>query len=178
MSTYPYSFNNMGRISSDMTDQTQKNVYNTRFANHTLSNFFGEMTSDSHVKFALQQPTMALHDATLGPGINGAVVDDESLLYLGIEQERAFERVQLMQRPFLTVPYLGRGSCDPIIESQLQQGEHVSDKKSVSTIMEQSFSNYALNPTDEKMDERVKNPAFVVQEAALEGWTRGGVSSK
>ena len=173
-----FTFNNMGRMGTDVTDQTQKNVYNTRFANHTLSNYFSEMTSDSHVKFAVDKPTMVIHGATLGPGIAGSVIDKESHLQLGVEQERSMERVQLMQRPFLTVPYLGRGSCDPALESQLQQGEIVSDKKSISTIMEKSFASYSLYPTDEKMEERVKNPAYIVQEAAFDGWTRGGASSK
>ena len=39
----------------------------------------------------------------------------------------------------MTVPYLGRGSCDPTIESQLLQGETVRGKKSVSTVMELSL---------------------------------------
>ena len=37
-----YLFHNTSRIGSDMTDQTQKNVHNTRFANHTLSNYYSK----------------------------------------------------------------------------------------------------------------------------------------
>jgi hypothetical protein len=168
----------MGRIGNDMTDQTQRNMYNTRLANHTLSNYFSQNVSDGHIQFATNQPTLMVSGTVLGAGVNSAVVDDESVLNLKKVDERHFEKLQLFERPFLTVPYLGKGSCDPTLESQLQQGEVVSDKKSVSTIMEKSFAQYALYPTDSKMEERVKNPAHTVEEAALNGWVRGGASTR
>jgi len=174
MSSSSYTFNNMGRIGLDATDLTQRNMHNTRFSNYMLSEFFSDKTTNSQVKFATQQPTMMVS----GTGIASSVIDVNSMLTLKSEQERPLEKLMLHPRPFLTVPYLGRGSCDPTLESQLQQGEIVSDKKSVSTIMEQSFSNYVMYPTDTNMEERVKNPAFTVEEAALNGWVRGGQSSR
>ena len=40
-----YMFNNMGRIGNDKIDQSQKNVHNTKFANHMLADYFSESTS-------------------------------------------------------------------------------------------------------------------------------------
>jgi hypothetical protein len=176
--TNSYTFNNMGRIGADSTDATQKNLYNTRFTNYTLANYFSQTTTDDHVNFAIKQPTMNFNGTTHGVGLNPSIIDTDSLLTLKTQQERAFERVQLFERPFLTVPYLGKGSCDPALESQLQQGEMISDKKSVSTIMEKSFSKYALYPTDDNMEERVKNPSYYVEESALDGWIRGGMATR
>jgi hypothetical protein len=173
-----YMFNNMDRIGNDVTDRSQKNVYNTKFSNYTLSNYFSDNLSTSHVRFALEQPAMEFKDVVHGHGLNGEAVDVDSALLINAGQERPIEKLQLMERPYKTVPYLGRGSCDPTLESQLQQGENVADKKSVSTIMEQSFSKYSLYPTDSKMEERVNNPAFTVQEAALDGWLRGGATTR
>jgi hypothetical protein len=173
-----FMFNNMGRIGNDVTDQTQRTMYNTRFANHTLSNYFSQNLSDGYIEFATKQPTLMVSGTVLGAGINPSGVDTESKLNLNRVHERHFEKLQLFERPFLTVPYLGRGSCDPGLESQLQQGELVSDKKSVSTIMEKSFSKYSLYPLDNKMEERVKNPSYMVEEAALDGWVRGGLSTR
>tara|TARA_B110000967_G_C18901767_1_gene576094 strand:- start:1161 stop:1580 length:420 start_codon:yes stop_codon:yes gene_type:complete len=113
-----------------------------------------------------------------GNGIGGQVVDNESNLLLKTEQERALEKLQLFERPFKTVPYLGRGSCDPALESQLQQGEMMSEKKSVSTIMEKSFADYSLYPTDNKMEKQVSDASHTVEEAALDGWIRGGASTR
>lgn len=173
-----YTFNNMGNLGSDVTDQSQKTVYNTRFTNYTLSNYFTETASDSHVKFAVPQPTLNFTGMAHGRGLSASTVDVDTSLLLKTEQERALEKLQLFERPFLTVPYLGRGSADPTLESQLLQGEVVSDKKSVSTIMEKSFAPYSLYPMDSKMEDFVKNPKNTVQEAALDGWTRGGAATR
>ena len=177
-SIFDYQFNSMGRIGLDSTDQSQKNVYNTRFANYTLSNYFSNVVSDSHVQFAIQQPTTTFSGMVNGHGLINGLVDDESKIFYSAENERPAEHIMLMPRPFLTVPYLGRGSCDPALESQLQQGETVGDKKSVSTIMEKSFSSYALYPTDDKMKDRVQDPAKNVEESALNGWVRGGMLTR
>jgi hypothetical protein len=174
----PYTFNNMGNLSSDVTDQSQKNIYNTRFANYTLSNYFSQTASDNHVNFAVQQPTLNFTGLALGDGLSANSVDVDTALLIKTEQERPLEKLQLFERPFLSVPYLGRGSVDPALESQLLQGELVSDKKSVSTIMEKSFAPYSLYPMDTKMENFVKDPKNTVQEAALEGWTRGGMATR
>jgi hypothetical protein len=168
----------MGRIGADITDQTQRNVYNTRFANHTLANYYTQSSATSNTKFAIDQPTMMVSGTALGAGVNSIDVDAESLLNLESIQQRHYEKLQLHERPYLTVPYLGRGSCDPAIESQLQQGEIVSDKKSVSTIMEKSFANYSLYPMDNNMTERTKNPSYMVEESAMSGWVRGGMMTR
>jgi hypothetical protein len=177
-SLHLYTFNSMGNLGADITDQTQRNVYNTRFTNYTLSNYFSASTTDSHVNFAIPQPTLTYTGMAHGKGLNGAVVDMDSLLTLKAGQQRPDEKLQLFERPFKTVPYLGRGSCDPTLESQLLQGELAHDKKSVSTIMENSFMQYTMYPTDSTMEERVNNPANTVEEAALNGWVRGGASTR
>jgi hypothetical protein len=174
MSSFSYTFNNMGRIGLDATDLTQRNMHNTRISNYMLSEYFSDKTTNSQVKFATQQPTMMVS----GTGIASSVIDVNSMLTLKTEQERPLEKLMLHPRPFLTVPYLGRGSCDPLLESQLQQGELISDKKSVSTIMEKSFTPYSLYPTDDKMKDFVNNPANTVEEAALSGWVRGGMTTR
>ena len=167
MSNYSssYMFNNMGRIGNDSTDQSQRNIYNTRFMDYTLSEYFSDKTTDTQVKFATQLPTMMVS----GTNIPGSVIDANSQL-LQQEQERPLERLHLETRPFLTIPYLGRGSVDPSIESQLQLGERASDKKSVSTIMETSFDKYIYSPTEPGVNN--------VEEIALDGWVRGGSNTR
>jgi hypothetical protein len=143
-----------------------------------LSNHYAEFPSDHQVKFATEQPAIFVSGVNGGSGVGGGNVDNESILLLKTEEERALGRLQLLQRPFATVPYLGRGSCDPDLESQLLQGETVADKKSVATIMSQSFMGYSLYPTSDKMEEHVTNAKYTVEEAALDGWVRGGAASR
>tara|TARA_B100000123_G_scaffold270440_1_gene248294 strand:+ start:2201 stop:2794 length:594 start_codon:yes stop_codon:yes gene_type:complete len=173
-----YTFNNEDRIGSDSTDQTQDNVSNIKYANHILTDHFSKVLSDDHVNFAVQHPTLSFNGLTNGNGLKGHLVDNESNLLLKVEQDRALEKLQLFERPFRTIPYLGRGSVDPGLESQLQQGEMATDKKSVSTVMEKSFADYSLYPTDDKMEDRVKDASNTVEEAALDGWIRGGAATR
>ena len=152
-------------------------MLNTRFSNYMLSNYSSDVMSDSHVLFATQQPSVMFSGVAHGGGLSGSVIDNDSLLLLKKKEDRPLERLQLMQRPFATVPYMGRGYGNPNVESQLQQGEMVSDRKSVSTVMEKPFGgDYSLFVSDTDMTTRVQN--YNVEETAMDGWVRGGVASR
>lgn len=173
-----YMFNNMGRIGTDINDKTQQTLYNTRIANYSLSNYFSSPISDNHILFATMQPSVTYNSVNGGSGVGGGVVDYESLLLNESEQGRPIEKLQLTQRMFATVPYLGKGAGNTDIESQLQQGEIIDHKKSTSTIMEKSFMPYSMHVTDYNMNERVANPEYTVEEAAMKGWIRGGANAR
>jgi hypothetical protein len=179
MSLSSYSFEKMGRIGLDATDSSQRNLANTRFANYMLSDYSSSNLFNSHIDFATQQPNVMFSSHAHGNGLNGSVVDIDSYLVLGgAASQRPLEKLQLMQRPFLTVPYLGRGSCNPTLESQLLQGEIVHDKKSVNTVMEKSFSDYTTYVNHQDMSTRTSDARYTVEEAAMDGWVRGGVASR
>jgi hypothetical protein len=172
-----YTFYNVDRIEDDSTCKTQQTVQNMGYANYTTSNFFREFPSTAQLDFATSQPIIMPNSTFGGSGV-GMNVDTDSILHLKTEQERALGKLQLMQRPFATVPYLGRGSADPALERRLLEGQSVSDLKSTSTIMSQSFMGYTLYPTSTKMTDRVQDPKYIVEEAALDGWVRGGSSTR
>lgn len=165
-----FIFNRLGNISDDNTDMTQRTLQNTHFSNLVLNNYFRDKVSNEQINFVSKYPGLE-YTGVIGPGVGGALVDGESKLFFSIEQERPLEKLQLFARPFLTVPYLGRGSCDPTLESQLLQGEYVRSKKSVYTSdVENSF--YEPN--------NYPGPVVVnsVEEVALGGWSRGGVDTR
>lgn len=171
-----YAFHNFDRISNDTTDNTQQNLQNTKFINYSLSSYFSESITEDNIKFATKQPTVMISGTTYGTGLNGDIVDADSLLNINKKQERPLDKLSLNQRMFLTIPYLGRGSCDTEAESQLQQGMNITDKKSISTVMDKSFLKYSMLPANSKMASRVSN--FKVEESAQNGWVRGGGTSR
>lgn len=173
-----YTFNNLGRIGSDLVHKSQDAIHNTRFANHMLADFNSQTISDGHIRFSSQFPTMNVNGTAHGSGLSGTIIDNSSELSHNVVQDRPLEKLQLNPRPFLTVPYLGKGSVDPVLESQLMQGENSNEKKSISTIMESSFSDLSTQPVTNKMKDRVTNSKYNVEEAALDGWVRGGAPTR
>lgn len=174
-----FMFNNLAGTRSDFVDQSERSLQNTRFSNYMLSNYGADtILPDQSIMFASAQPNLLVSGSSRGQGIDGNIIDIDSLLSVSKEQARALEKLQLNQRPFATVPYLGRGGADPALESQLLQGEVVHDKKSVSTIMEKSFNDYSLLVLNNEMEKRSNTTEYVVQESALDGWVRGGVNTR
>jgi hypothetical protein len=172
---YSYAFNNLTGIRSDTIDQTQTNVQNARFGQYVVTNNYTENNSKGQVDFANQQPGFIMRNYGPAP----FVIDDESaVLFANQEKERAVEKLQLFQRPFLTVPYLGRGAGDPTVESQLLQGEQMDQRKSVNTIMDKPFVDYSHYPLQDDIKSYINNPANQVEELAMNGWTRGGSSAR
>jgi hypothetical protein len=173
-----YTFFNNGRIGADNVDNTQRNMENIRHSSYMLSNYFSEPADNGHVNFATEQPNVMFSGAMNGPGLIGNLVDMDSNLLYKSQQERSLEKLSLNQRPFLTVPYLGKGSCDPLLESQMLQGENSHDKKSVSTIMSKTFMDYTMYPLDNEMRNRVSDTRNTIEESALNGWVRGGAHTR
>ncbi len=175
--TSNYTFYNMARIENDNTTQTQESLQNDRYADYTTTNYFSENATDSQIQFATQQPAVVPNSIT-GSGVGSEKIENESNLLLETENERNLGRLNLMQRPFLTVPYLGRGSVDPTLELQLKEGELNEQKKSTSTVMTQSFMGYTLYPTNEDMENRTSDAKYTVEESAMKGWVRGGEDTR
>ena len=165
-----YQFNNTGRIGDDSVDQSQKTIQNQKMANRLTSNYFSDVLTSDQVHFSTQQPGL-MTTGVMGTGISGRLIDNESTLMHSKYTEAG--KVQLFERPFLTVPYLGRGSCDPTLESALQQGNRTQDKKCDSRydiLNRHDPANYPFNI-------QVKNIPIEEDNIALKGWTRSGYNS-
>jgi hypothetical protein len=163
-----FSFLNNGRIGLENEDYSQRTLMNTRFAEYSTSNYFSSATNDS-VYFATAQPSILMNAQN---GVSPSAVDAESHFLYKTERERSIEKMQMFPRMFITVPYLGRGSVDPVIESQLMQGEMATQAKSVSTIMDKSFLDYNFTPNEAERPHLQK-----IEEDGLD-WTRGGMHSR
>ncbi len=154
------------RIGLDTSVQSQRDILNSKYQDYYTANYFTDPSIGSHLDFAAAFPTLTTAGAYLG----GSSVDDNSkLFFTGVEQTRSLEKLQTQTRPFITIPYLGRGSCNPQLESQLLQGERSNEKKSVGTIMSKSFMDYRVNPADDQA-----LPENRIEDLAMNGWVRGG----
>lgn len=173
-----YTFENMSRIGNDPCYLDQNSIQNVSACNYLLQNYFAnDCTMKNPINLATSQPCV-FYNGPSSVGSGGCVVDQSSQLLIGSVQTHPRCRIDLYQRPFATVPFLGRGSVCPVLEAQIQQGELLTNKKSVNKNAEKSYIKYQNTPLLPSVKDRVTNPAYCVEGVASEGWIRGGVPSR
>jgi len=173
-----YTFDNNTRIGSDVCSQDQNTIQNINQCNYLLQNYFAKDCSMRQpINLACTQPGIN-YNGPSSVGSGGCMVDSSSKLLIGSIQTHPRCRIDLFQRPFATVPFLGRGSVDPILEAQIQQGDTGTNKRSVTKLTEKSYLKYQNVPLLPDIKERITNPAYCVEGVASEGWIRGGVPSR
>jgi hypothetical protein len=126
---------------------------------------------------ATTQPGI-MYNGGYNSGAGGCNIDNSSELLIGTIQTHPRCHIDLFQRPFATVPYLGRGAVNPVMESQIQQGEQIVNKRSVNNLSEKSYIKYHQTPLLPAVQERINNPANQIENVASDGWIRGGVPSR
>ena len=173
-----YTFENMSRIGLDDCYKSQTDIQNAGFANYMLQNYYAsDCTMQKPIDLATSQPgIMYTGGYTVGAG--GCNIEDSSKLQIGTIQTHPRCRIDLFHRPFATVPFLGRGSVNPVMESQIQQGESLANKRTVNNLSERSYIKYHQTPLLSSVKDRVTNPANSVEGVASAGWIRGGVPSR
>lgn len=175
---YNYTFDNLSRIGNDACTQDQNTIQNINASNYLLQNYFiNDCSMKQPIALATTQPGI-MYNGGNGSGAGGCNIDSSSKLLIGTIQTHPRCKISLFQRPFATVPFLGRGSVDPILESQIMQGELLTNKRSVNKLSEKSDIKYQITPLIPSVKDRVTNPVYSVEGVASEGWIRGGIPSR
>jgi len=173
-----YTFDNMARIGNDSCAIDQNTIQNIGYCNYMLENYFSKDCSmKKPIDLATTQPGI-FYNGGHNVGAGGCNIDQNSNLLIGTIQTHPKCRIDLFQRPFATVPYLGRGSTNPVMESQIQQGETNVNKRTVNNLSEKSYMKYHHTPLLSSVKDKMTNPAYCVEGVASEGWIRGGVPSR
>jgi hypothetical protein len=177
-STSSYTFENMARIGNDNCCIDQNTIQNAGFCNYMLQNYFAsDCSMKKPIELATTQPGI-FYNGGYNVGAGGCNINTSSKLQIGTIQTHPKCRIDLFQRPFATVPYLGRGSVDPVLEAQIQQGELFTNKRSVTRLPEKSYLKYTNTPLLPDIKNRVSNPSYCVESVASDGWIRGGIPSR
>ena len=173
-----YIFDNMTRIGEDSCGMSQRNIQNAQSGNYMLSNYFSQDCGmKKPIDFATSQPNV-FYKGGHQVGAGGCNVDDNSQILIGSQLTHPKCRISLYERPFKTVPYLGRGMGNTPLESQLQHGDFNINRKSVNQTSEQSHMNHRHYPLIPSIQATVTNPSNLVEGVAAEGWIRGGLPSR
>jgi hypothetical protein len=173
-----YTFDNMSRIGNDNCCIDQNAIQNVASCNYMTQNFFAsDCSMKNPINLATSQPGI-MYNGGYNVGAGGCNIDSSSKLQIGTIQTHPRCHIDLFQRPFATVPYLGRGSVNPVMEAQIQQGEQIVNKRSVNNLSEKSYIKYHQTPLLPAIKSRFDNPATKIENDASNGWIRGGVPSR
>ena len=143
-----------------------------------LQNYFAtDCSMKRPIDLATSQPCVNFKGG-FNVGAGGCNINDSSNLQIGTIQTHPKCRIDLFHRPFATVPYLGRGSVDPVTEAQIQQGESVTNKRSITRVGEMSYIQYQNTPLLPDLQQRFTDPATCIEGEASQGWIRGGMPSR
>ena len=175
-SIYPYAFDSMSRIGNDSVSVDQRTIQNMHHTNYLLENFYPQCPMNNAQNFALEQPNVFYNGSHEG-GINGCVIEDNNELKFTHVTKPAC-KLSLTTRPYLTVPYLGKGNADPDNEFNIKVGEHALNKKTVNNTMEENFSEYKNYPLIDDLKQSINNTSYLIESDAMNGWVRGGMSAR
>ena len=173
---YNYNFYQSSRLGYDRTDFSQQTLQNAEYANYMLDGFRPACPLSNAIDFATSQPNINF-TGSFQTSIGGSnITENSQLLINDLSKDKC--RIMLIQRPYSTVPYLGRGKCDPMLESQMQQGDFANNKKSINPSSEVSYLQYSQTPMLPTLKSTICNPANLIESNAAEGWIRGGLPSR
>ncbi len=175
-SVHSFVFDGVTRIGNDPCGITEKDLQNQKNGSYITQNYFEkDCGMKKPIGFATSQPNVFYNG---GYGVtDSCTVDTDSELRIGGIQTNPKCRLNLSQRPYLTVPFLGRGPSNPVLESKLMQGASILDKKSCKTITEKQLVNRD-NDLVPSLKNTIQNPANLVEGVAANGWIRGGLPSR
>jgi len=83
---------------------------------------------------------------------------------------------QLDERPYLTVPYMGRGLGNKKIETRLVPGEDTYQNKPCNNLSGRDTTHFKMYPLLPIIKKNVQNKKHIIEEE--NGWTRSGLPSR
>lgn len=169
-----FVFNNMSRIGTDDYNFTQENLMNKSHLGYNTTNF-SELNDNKVINLASSHPTMNMKGGfQVSP--NGGNIDENGEVMNSKLTNLNF-KINLQERTFKTVPYLGRGNVDVGMENDLRKGDTLREKKSAVKINETCQVNVDKYPMQKKLKSGL-NSKRMVEESAAKGWVRGGLPSR
>ena len=163
--------NQLTGLDDDTCYQTEKTKQSMEPGGYMLDNFYSCNCDISNiVNISTENHGMLFTD---GYGISECNVDNDSTIRIGRTRKSPKCSQQLFTRPFLTVPYMGRGSGNADIEHQLLISEILYPKGKTSNNYSESE---IFTPQIPYLQENIQNTNNLIIDNF--GETRGGVPTR
>ena len=172
--------NQKTRLIYDACYNNQNRNQSTYPGDYSISNYHSCKCKIPEVKkLALEQPGYAglqFKDGFGWTSMLGCNIDEDSRLRNAKNLTNLRCINQLSERPYKTVPYMGRGVGNPCQESMLVPGEDTYQEKPCNNLSGRDLTDYRLTPMVPCLKKSIQNEKHIIEEE--NGWVRSGVPSR
>jgi hypothetical protein len=152
----------------DYDIEQSKGTYNYVSSDHNQNN------RQHLIESATCSPTINFKD---GKGTSLRDIDiDSKVTFSKVKYERKHQK-QLHERPFRTMPYIGRGTHKVNDESFIMSGETTKQGKQCSSLAGVTIDNF-FTPLVPSLQATVQNSKHIIPEESKRDWVRGGMSTR
>jgi hypothetical protein len=124
----------------------------------------------------MSEPTITYRDGYGWSSTDGCNIDDDSRVRNAQNLTNMRYIQQLNTRPYNTVPYMGRGTTNPVLENKIRTGEDTGQRKQCNTLSGIYIDRFV--PLVPCLAKNIQNPVHLVTEIARPDWVWGGLPSR
>ena len=157
-------------LKCDDDTKTVDTIQSLSPADHILKDY-NNTYSNNYMNVASNCPTVNFDN---GFGLNPKYIDDELRIgKLGIHKG---DTNQLFTRPFLTIPYMGKGNHFVDNESDLMNQETTLQSKQCNSLSGVFLKNQ-FTPLVPNLKDNIQNTTNIIPEDSRNDWVRGGIDT-
>lgn len=174
---YKFNINNNTRLSNDNCYKNyEKNTIQKPFLYHTNNLHDCKCKAPTVKNIALQQPDILYKDGHGWTSLNGCNIDDDSKLRNARNLTNKKCINQLFERPYSTVPYMGRGEGNICVETKLLPGEDTFQNRPCNNLAGINIDRFI--PQVDCIYDNIQDTKNIIPEDTLKSWVRGGQPSR
>jgi hypothetical protein len=171
------NLNSRARIEEDNCYHTVRDMQNISCADYMVKSFNDcECPAKNIRDIAMNEPTITFRDGYGWSSVDGCNIDADSKVRNAPNLTNLKYIQQLYTRPYATVPFMGRGVTDPVLENIMITGEDTSQKKQCNTLSGIYIDRF--DPLVPCLKDNVQNPIHLVTEVVRPDWIWGGLPSR
>lgn len=179
LETDKYNFNiqQLTRLKEDKCYLNSQNQISAGPGNYNVTNYKDcECKAPNTFDLSLQQPVVQYKDSYGWTSTEGCNIDNDSQFRNARNLTNLKEINQLFQRPYKTVPYMGKGAGDVNSESTLRNGEDTFQNRPCNNLAGVHIDRTI--PQIPCIKESIQNAIHIIPEENDCSWVRGGQPSR
>jgi hypothetical protein len=157
-------------LKDDKDTQQVRTIQSLSPLEHVLKDY-NDVYANSYLNSATDSPYFNFDN---GYGINPKNIDEE--LRVGKLSVHNGDTNQLFTRPFLTIPYIGKGHHFVDNESDLLNQETTLQRRQCNSLAGVFLKNQ-FTPLVQHLKDNVQNPMHIIPENSRTDWVRGGIDT-